>query len=291
MNATMNATTSDDRATDDRATNEVAANDLAAKTARLRAIVREIGSCVVAFSGGVDSALVLHVATSELGERALGVTGRSESLAEREYTGAVAFAGTAGARHEIVETHELRDPRYAENPANRCYFCKSELYTKLREIANERGLAAIVDGFNLDDEGDWRPGRKAARENGVRSPLAEAGFFKADVRALARELDVWDKPALACLSSRFPYGTPITLELLRQVDRAEQAVHDAGIRICRVRHHGDVARIEVPATEIAAFGDDAVRASIVRGVKAAGYRFVALDLGGFVSGNLNPPAA
>jgi pyridinium-3,5-biscarboxylic acid mononucleotide sulfurtransferase len=159
----------------------------------------------------------------------------------------------------------------------------------LREIAEQRGLAAIVDGFNLDDESDWRPGRKAARENGVRSPLAEAGFTKADVRGLARELglDVWDKPALACLSSRFPYGTPITLELLRQVDRAEQAVHDAGIRVCRVRHHGDVARIEVPPHEHDAFNDPGLRAAVVAGVQAAGYRFVALDLGGYASGNLN----
>lgn len=269
------------------------APELDAKAARLRAILREIGSCVVAFSGGVDSALVLHVATSELGERALGVTGRSESLAEREYAGALAFAGAAGVQHDVIETRELHDPNYAANPVNRCYFCKSELYTKLREIAAARGFAAIVDGFNLDDEGDWRPGRQAARENGVRSPLAEAGFTKSDVRALARELglDVWDKPALACLSSRFPYGTPITLELLRQVDRAEQAVHDAGIGICRVRHHGDVARIEVPPHEVAAFADAQLRARIVDGVKAAGYRFVALDLGGYVSGNLNAPRA
>ncbi len=269
--------------------NATLSDDLTRKAERLRAIIRDLGSCVVAFSGGVDSALMLHVATSELGERALGVTGRSESLAEREYAGALEFAAVAGARHAVVETRELSDPSYAANPANRCYFCKSELFSKLREIAAQRGLAAIVDGFNLDDEGDWRPGRKAARENGVRSPLAEAGFTKADVRALARDLglDVWDKPALACLSSRFPYGTPITLELLRQVDRAEQAVHDAGIRICRVRHHGDVARVEVPEHEFAALLDPARRAAVVAGVTAAGYRFVALDLGGYVAGNLN----
>lgn len=221
---------------------------LAAKEARLRVIFRELGSCVVAFSGGVDSALVLHVATQELGERAVGITARSESLAEREYEGANALARTIAARHEVIQTQELSDPRYAANPTDRCYFCKSELYGNLARIARERGIAAIVDGYNRDDEGDFRPGRRAAREHAVRSPLYEADLTKADVRALARQLglEVWDKPALACLSSRFPYGTPITLALLRQVDRAEEAVHDAGLRACRVRHHGDVARIEVP---------------------------------------------
>ena len=263
---------------------------LDAKEGRLRAIFRELGSCIVAFSGGVDSALVLHVAAQELGARAVGITARSESLAEREYAGAVDFAAGIAVHHEVVETHELDDPQYAANPVNRCYFCKSELYGRLAEIARERGIASIVDGYNLDDEGDWRPGRAAAREHAVRSPLYEAGLRKDDVRALARKLglEVWDKPALACLSSRFPYGTPITLELLRQVDRAEQAVHDAGLRACRVRHHGDLARIEVPAEDIAAAADPQRRANIVAGVRAAGYRFVTLDLGGYVSGGFNP---
>ena len=270
---------------------DAADESLDVKEARLRAIFREIGSCIVAFSGGVDSALVLHVAAEELGDRAVGITARSESLAEREYAGAVAFAAEIAARHEVVETHELQDPSYAANPANRCYFCKSELYGKLAEIARERGVAAIVDGYNRDDEGDWRPGRKAAQEHAVRSPLYEAGLRKADVRALARALglDVWDKPALACLSSRFPYGTAITLELLRKVDRAEQAVHDAGFRACRVRHHGEVARIEVPPHDVAAVADPETRARIVDGVRAAGYRYVTLDLGGYVSGGFNPP--
>ena len=265
---------------------------LDAKEVHLRAIFRELGSCVVAFSGGVDSALVLHVAAEELGSRAVGITARSESLAEREYDGAVAFAGGVSAPHEVIQTQELHDPRYAANPIDRCYFCKNELYGKLSEIARERGFAAIVDGYNRDDEGDWRPGRKAAREHDVRSPLYEAGLRKDDVRALARKLGlaVWDKPALACLSSRFPYGTAITLELLRQVDRAEQAVHDAGLRACRVRHHGEVARIEVPPDDIAVVADPVRRQAIVDGVRAAGYRYVALDLGGYVSGGLNPAA-
>jgi uncharacterized protein len=262
---------------------------LKVKEARLRAVFRDLGSCIVAFSGGVDSALVLHVGAQELGDRALGITARSESLAEREYTGAVGFAAAIAARHEVVDTHELADPSYAANPANRCYFCKSELYGRLEEIARERGIPHIVDGYNRDDEGDWRPGRAAAREHGVRSPLHEAGLRKADVRELAQRLglEVWDKPALACLSSRFPYGTPITLELLRQVDRAEQAVHDAGLRACRVRHHGDIARIEVPAEDIATVADPERRARIVAGVQAAGYRYVTLDLGGYVSGGFN----
>ncbi|HZO95274.1 MAG TPA: ATP-dependent sacrificial sulfur transferase LarE [Candidatus Baltobacteraceae bacterium] len=270
---------------------DVVAGSLESKEARLRAVFRQLGSCIVAFSGGVDSALVLHVASQELGERAVGITARSESLAEREYAGALAFADGVAARHEVVETREVHDPAYAANPVNRCYFCKSELYGRLEEIARERGIPHIVDGYNRDDEGDWRPGRTAAREHGVRSPLYEAGLRKDDVRALARALglEVWDKPALACLSSRFPYGTAITLELLRQVDRAEQAVHDAGLRACRVRHHGEIARIEVPPADIPAVADPERRARIVEGVRAAGYRYVTLDLGGYVSGGFNQP--
>ncbi len=262
---------------------------LSVKESRLREIVRSLGSCVVAFSGGVDSALVLKIATDELGERAYGVTGKSASLAERELEGVLDVVEALGVTHEVIETEELDDPNYRANPADRCYYCKHELYDKLAEIARNRGAQCIVDGFNLDDAQDYRPGRRAAEEFAVRSPLAEAGFTKADVRALAKELDleVWDKPALACLSSRFPYGTPISLELLRQVERAEDAILAAGIRECRVRHHGDIARIEVPLDALERLTAPGTREAIVAGVQAAGYRYVTIDLGGYVHGNLN----
>ena len=263
--------------------------ELDRKEQRLRELIRGYGRCIVAYSGGVDSALVLHVATQELGSDAIGITAHSASLPEREREGAVSTARASGALHEIIETREVEDPRYAANPENRCYFCKRELYGRLAEIARERSASVVLDGFNVDDKSDWRPGRKAASEFGVRSPLAEAGMRKDDVRELARRLDlhVWDKPAMACLSSRFPYGTQITLELLARVERAEQVVLDEGIRECRVRHHGDVARIEVPLDLLPLVLEPDRRSRIIEGVRATGYRHVVVDLDGYVRGGLN----
>ena len=254
----------------------------------LEAIVAPHGSALVAFSGGVDSSLALAVAARALPkERVLAVTSNNETYLPSELDLAREFAESLGVEHLIVNTRELDDPNYASNPANRCYFCKSTLYSDLRDIAGERGLACVVDGANADDEGDYRPGRKAAKELEVVSPLSIARVSKAEVRELAKHLGLpsWDKPALACLSSRFPYGQEITAEKLAQVARAEEFLREKGLRQVRVRHHGEIARLEVGPEEMErAF---ALREEISAELKDAGFLYVALELSGYTSGSMN----
>ena len=256
---------------------------------RLRALLRGLGRVVVAYSGGVDSSVLLRVAHEVLGERALGVIGRSDSYAARELEHALAQAAAFGARVEVVTTGELSDPAFRSNPADRCYHCKSELFRRLEAVARREG-AVVLDGTIADDVSDWRPGRRAAGERGVRSPLLETGFGKADVRAAAAHYGLASagKPASPCLASRIPYGTGITRENLSMVEAAEELLRSLGFRELRVRHHGEVARIEVPVAEVPRLAEAAVRERVVAGLKALGYRYVTVDLEGFRSGSLNP---
>jgi len=257
------------------------------KERRLVALLRKCGSVLVSFSGGVDSTYLLKIAFDTLGERAVAATGLSQTYASEEMDDAQTIAGEIGAKHLVVSTAELTDPRYADNTHQRCFFCKTELYSRLTEVAREHGLQVVVDGSNADDLDDFRPGLRAARNLGVRSPLQEIGLKKDEVRALSQRLNLrtWDKPAVACLSSRFEYGDPITVEKLRLVAAAESAVRALGFRGFRVRHHDSIARIELPSDQFAAAIDRADE--LVEKVRETGYRHVVLDLAGYRSGSMN----
>jgi pyridinium-3,5-biscarboxylic acid mononucleotide sulfurtransferase len=257
---------------------------VAARLDALQGWIAQFPSAIVAYSGGVDSALVAAVAHRALGDRTLACIGVSPSYPEREMRDAIALAERLGVPYRLVETDEHLDPAYAANPSDRCYYCKTHLYDHLTALLRAEDWAVILDGTHADDLGDDRPGRLAAAEHLVRSPLAELGIGKPLVRALARHLDlpVWDKPAMACLSSRVPHGVTITPELLRQVERAEDHLVALGFTQFRVRHHGDIARIEVPLADLARAVD--LQAAIVSGLRDAGYRHACLDLAGFRGG-------
>lgn len=257
------------------------------KLAKLKGILGDCGGVLVAFSGGVDSTFLAFVAREVLGEKALAVTASSETFPSSERREAERLAREFGLRHRVIETSELDIPQFAENPPDRCYHCKSELFAKLKCLARAEGIPWVVDGTNADDTADYRPGMRALKELGVRSPLLEAGLGKEEIRNASRRLGLptWDKPAYACLASRFPYGEAITRGKLAAVDEAESFLRGLGFRLLRVRHHGDVARVEVAPEEI----ERAVEARdrIVQGLKRAGFTFVALDLEGYRTGSMN----
>jgi uncharacterized protein len=263
-------------------------DDVIAKEQALERTLSSLGAVIVAYSGGVDSAYLACVAHRLLGDRAWAVTADSASYPEHHRSLAVRVAEAFGLHHEIVRTGELEQPEYRANPTNRCYFCKRELYTHLSRLASARG-AVVIDGNNADDRGDYRPGRQAAREFGVRSPLDEVNLAKHDIRELSRRagLPTWDEPASACLSSRIPYHTEVTGEKLRTIERAEEALRRLGFRVCRVRHHDELARVEIGRDELTRALEPEMNAAIVRELKAAGYRYVTLDPQGYRTGSLN----
>jgi len=264
-------------------------NVLNDKFAHFRSIFATFDKAIVAFSGGVDSSFVLKVAHDQLGDRVVALTTTSPTMPEQDRLAAVEFTARLGVRHLVIESNELEIPGYANNPLNRCYLCKHNLFTVCSAKAREMQISTVLDGLNLDDLHDYRPGIKAAAELEVRHPLVEAELTKDEIRTLSRELGLatWDRPASPCLSSRFPYGTLITEEGLRKVERGEQFLRELGFAVARVRYHGDVARLEVETREIPRLLDPAVRERVDAELKRLGFRFVTVDLKGFRSGSLN----